>query len=405
MAGLLGDSWTDPRTIGLLGLAQDLARNKSLTRGLMGGAQSYSGAMLDGQRMEEERKRRGLQEQMLQMQMQQAQAAMAEQTAQRATRTNDEAIIRKNLTPMPGPMPDGAAGVPPRFDAGSLFGQGLSMGGLGDALKINQAMQPAPRKLTAYKPGDQVRDDAGNVAFEVPAAPEKPKEINPNQPFMLVDGKIVPNEAYQQYDLRARAAGAARSNITVGTGKVGELETSYRKEFNTLPEVVRYKSALPAYKAVEGAAARPGTQSEINLIYGLAKLYDPESVVREGEYDTIAKSQSIPEWIKGQAQRLAGGGKLTPETKAQILVEAKARKAVLENEYNGAQRTYDGIVKRQGLDPQNIFTPIGGDARPSETKAPSRMVQVDGGGSVMATLGADGKYYVKQGGKTYRVEE
>ena len=204
---------------------------------------------------------------------------------------------------------------------------------------------------------------------------------------------------------RGQVAARGATSVTVGTGKVGELETSYRKEFNALPEVIRYKSALPAFKAVQGAATRPGTQSEINLIYGLAKLYDPESVVREGEYDTIANSQSIPEWLKGQAQRLAGGGKLTPETKSQILTEANARKQALEDEYNGAQRTYDGIARRQGLDPQNIFTPVGGYAAPETNKPKSRLVTLDGGGSATATLGADGNYYIKSGGKTYRVED
>jgi hypothetical protein len=96
---------------------------------------------------------------------------------------------------------------------------------------------------------------------------------------------------------------------------------------------------------------------------------------------------------------------LTPETKRQILIEARARKAALEDEYNGAQRTYEGIAKRQGLDPQNVFTPVGGYSTPGGGKPKSRLVQIDGGGSVSATLGEDGNYYVKRGGKTYRVEE
>lgn len=159
--------------------------------------------------------------------------------------------------------------------------------------------------------------------------------------------------------------------INVGTGKVGELETNYRKEFNSLPEVTKYKNALPAFKAVEGAASREGPQADINLIYGLAKLYDPDSVVREGEYDTIANSQSIPEWIKGAAQKLTGGGRLTPATKAQILTEARARIGTFENEYKGAQQTYTEIVRRQGLDPRNIFTPVGGYQPPKVDAKPT----------------------------------
>lgn len=41
----------------------------------------------------------------------------------------------------------------------------------------------------------------------------------------------------------------------------------------------------------------------------------------------------------------------------------------------------------------------------SSAKPRTKIVQLDGGGSASATLGADGNYYVERGGKRYRVEE
>lgn len=137
-------------------------------------------------------------------------------------------------------------------------------------------------------------------------------------------------------------------------------ETDLRKEFADLPEVKKYKNAIPAYQSIVKAAKINNPQADINLIYGLAKLYDPDSVVREGEYDTIANSQSIPEWLKGQAQRLSGGGRLTQETKGQIIQQAAIRAGAYESEVKGARTSFDKIARGRGLDPTNVFPEIGG---------------------------------------------
>lgn len=164
-------------------------------------------------------------------------------------------------------------------------------------------------------------------------------------------------------------AQATRDAARINTGF--KNETELRKEFADLPEVKRYKSAYPSYKAIEDAAKTSNPQADINLIYGLAKLYDPESVVREGEYATIANSQAIPERIKSIAQSLIGNGKLTPETKKQILAEARNRIATFENEYGKAKAGYTEIAKARGIDTRGVFTDVGGAAPAPAPAAPA----------------------------------
>ena len=143
---------------------------------------------------------------------------------------------------------------------------------------------------------------------------------------------------------------------------IAKIETDLRKELNDLPQVKKFANATPAYKAIVDAAGRDNKQADINLVYGLAKLYDPDSVVREGEYDTIAKSQTIPEWLKGQAASLMGsGGKLTAQTRALILKEAESRLNSYRTEYDSAANLYAGIARQRGVNPQNIVVPIAGD--------------------------------------------
>jgi len=135
--------------------------------------------------------------------------------------------------------------------------------------------------------------------------------------------------------------------------------TDLRKEFESLDPVQKYRKAYPAYEAVRDAAQRSTPQSDINLVYGIAKLYDPESVVREGEYNTIANSQAIPQRIKGIAQQLQSKGKLTPETKNQLLNEAEGRIKTFESQYAGVRSQYQDIATRNNLAPADVFTPAG----------------------------------------------
>jgi hypothetical protein len=154
----------------------------------------------------------------------------------------------------------------------------------------------------------------------------------------------------------------AQSNRDAANIQAGfKNEQSVREEFNGLPEIKNYKQAFPAYKAIKDAAGRNTPQSDINLVYGIAKLYDPTSVVREGEYSTVANSPNIPERVKGYAQYLAGGGKLSPETKKQIVAEAESRIGTYKAEHDKARSTYNDIVKQRGMNPNTVL-PAMGDA-------------------------------------------
>lgn len=179
-----------------------------------------------------------------------------------------------------------------------------------------------------------------------------PYAVQPGQQFqrtasadaMLTDRRL------REQNLIAREA-----NQIASGQKIASASTALRKEFDDLPEVKNYKQALPAYSAIVDATKRNTPQADINLVYGIAKLYDPTSVVREGEYNTVANSPNIPDRIKGYAQYLAGGGKLTPAVKQQILQEATGRINSYEGEYVATRNNYSDIAQRSGADPSLLF--------------------------------------------------
>ena len=353
-----------------LGLAMLAAAGPSRTpmsfgQRLFAGMGQHDQYLQEKEQREQLRKAREAQLAFQQMQMVQM---VQEQAQRKAAQEREDAIdgayrgaIRtpqqQALSQFRGPTQAAAQAMPgmiPQIDQQALIESLAKV----DPRTAFQMLAPKPRKLTTVAPGASLVDES-DPTKPVFTAPDRPKEINPNQPFMMIDGKITPNPAYQQYEMAKAQAGRTSVNVNTAADKTFENETALRKEFNTLPEVVGYKAAIPAFKAVQDAATRLTPQSDINIIYGIAKLYDPTSVVREGEYATIANSQAIPERIKSLAQQIQGKGKLTPETRAQLMVEARQRIGTLQGEYNGAKSTYEGIAKKRQLDTGNVFAPVG----------------------------------------------
>lgn len=83
--------------------------------------------------------------------------------------------------------------------------------------------------------------------------------------------------------------------------------------------------------------ADSGTDDQA-LIYTFAKVMDPNSVVRESEYDTVQRfSQSLAQWAYGKIDRVFGNdGFLTEEAK-------KAIKKTLEKKLAATKISYDNV--------------------------------------------------------------
>lgn len=374
MAGLLDlfGNADDAQRAGLLMLAAagPRAQPASFGQRLLESVQQFDAGTQqkkDRAAQEEERKQRAAQmQQAMQMQafqMQQAQTLAARQAEQ-------DAATRQFRSQLPSPEMAAA--------------QGALAGGGGPTVANAQRMQPVdPNQSLLFKamqagqvsPMDYVsslRKDTAPIKvgagetllhpgtmkplFTNPKPEDLPADVRAYEYAKKMDGY---KGTYEQWAREMANLKAPRTNVNLDLRDPIKNENDLRREFADLPEVKNYKSALPAYSAVEDAAKRNTPQSDINLVYGIAKLYDPTSVVREGEYATIANSQSIPERVKGYAQFLSGGGKLTPETKAQLLTEARGRINSFKSEFDGAQNTYSDIVKRRGGDTRNVFTPIG----------------------------------------------
>lgn len=330
MQGLLGNSFDDPRTMATLQLAQGLLGGGGSMQRLATGLQGYGSVMGASKKEEEERKRRQLQGQMLMQQLEQAKAQQAAQQAAAAQQARDDGILRQNFAPMPGPNPDGSAGVAPQFDPRGMLGQGMSLGGLGQAAQLNQMMQPPQRKLTAYKPGDEVRDEAGNVAFRVPTQEKEPEAL---RAFAAAYGKDSPEyaQALRQY-ARKLATPSAGVQVNVGAEKplIGAVGAGLGKQIDESLSAAR--AAIPAIQtaqtlrsAVDSGKLVSGPGASFRVL-GL-QLGQMLGVGGENGAEILANTrtaiQSMAQAELDAAQQMKGQGQIT-ESERDIIRRAAA---------------------------------------------------------------------------------
>ena len=129
-----------------------------------------------------------------------------------------------------------------------------------------------------------------------------------------------------------------------------------RQEITTLPETKRYTEALPIYRSMVKSHDKDSAAADLDFVYGVAKIFDPESVVREGEMKLVGKAQSIPEDVQGFMKRAAfGEGRLTSEARRRILEVAGTRMNELRESYNERTAAYPGIARRFNIDSVNVM--------------------------------------------------
>jgi len=137
-----------------------------------------------------------------------------------------------------------------------------------------------------------------------------------------------------------------------------DKEHTLRAGFDGLQPVKNFRESMPVYQSMLDAKDRDNATADLNLIYGLAKIFDPASVVRESELSMVVKSGSPAERLLGEFNYIANGGRLTPDRRAELLKEASSRMQGHKDLYDGLAAGYSKIAGDYGLDSNRVVTPM-----------------------------------------------
>ena len=177
------------------------------------------------------------------------------------------------------------------------------------------------------------------------------------------------------------------AGVSVGAPVIQGSGDTQLKEVLNHPTVKGAIDANRAYIEMTKARADNTPEGALHMIYMLAKIYDPNSVVREGEVATAQNTSPGMEKFWGIYNK---------QVDAKSPLSERAKESFLNEGYKAAQSHYDaakGLIDfageratRLGLDPRNVMPPLNAPAPPAKQEpakgaratapAPTRPVEV-----------------------------
>lgn len=190
--------------------------------------------------------------------------------------------------------------------------------------------------------------------------------------------KLTPDQRSQAIAAADRSRANAAPRVSVNTSDPTAVSRELRQivnDFNT--QTADAQKVVKTFKTMENAVQNPSVAGDVSLVFNYFKTIDPQSTVREGEYDTIINATSVPDRIKNYAQRLKTGQKLTEGQRADLLNTAKQNVMAIAPQVQTTVENYRGFVSTLGKDPdkvirnpfEGIFPPAGGGNRPPTAPA------------------------------------
>lgn len=236
---------------------------------------------------------------------------------------------------------------------------------------ILQQILPAafgPRTFTFEKMPD------GSIVRIDPTSKEPPSKVYDPYPATgtSAGGDAIPSPppgadpvAWRKQWAELKAKNVAGSTLPASVEETQRVH----KTVVDLPSYKNLAQAAPIYRSMFETAGRNTKASDLNLVYGLGKIMDPTSVVREGEMVMVKNTASLPDWLVGAINQLNGGSGLTPDTRKAIMTEAYSRAKAYEDQYKDETEHYRGVASRNRMPVEDII-PVFKAATPWEPAAP-----------------------------------
>lgn len=201
--------------------------------------------------------------------------------------------------------------------------------------------------------------------------PYRPKPTAEAQPSTIAP---VPAGVDPKVWREAQSKRAAEEGMPADTKVVSAL----RNEVQGLPSYKNLAQASPVYKSMTEAAGRDNRAADVNLIYGMAKIMDPGSVVRESEMTVAQAIATLPQQLQAALKsQMTEAGRLTPELRQMIMQEARSRILAYQGMFDQDANMYRGIAQRGRMNEADVLPTFGpfDEFKSPKTTAP---VTIDG---------------------------
>lgn len=131
------------------------------------------------------------------------------------------------------------------------------------------------------------------------------------------------------------------------------------KDYQSQPGFQRLKEVAPTIQSMVKSLDDPSAMADLDFVYGLAKILDPTSVVRESEAGMVIDSQGIAPSLLGQLNKIMTGQQaMLPETRKTLVGVAMRRAKEFEAQAQQERGFYGNMAKESGYNPDTYLQPV-----------------------------------------------
>lgn len=146
-------------------------------------------------------------------------------------------------------------------------------------------------------------------------------------------------------------------NENANDSKRADDERALLSQFNGQPVVKDYNTVVANKLTADNIISNGvGGPADLALVFSFMKSLDPNSVVREQEYDNAAKSGNIfaGQWAKFNGYFKENGGFLPENVKKEFQNLVNQKLAAQQRQYDNIRKEYQRIATSQGLRAENV---------------------------------------------------
>ena len=173
-----------------------------------------------------------------------------------------------------------------------------------------------------------------------------------------------------------QAGGDGGISSSAAFTRANSLRDEYNQQtanYRTIADIAARSEAYANRVAANPSAA--SGQADVGLVYALAKIYDPTSVVREGEFATMARQGGYGEQMRSWVNQALGRG-FSAAIRAQILAEIRNGVTSARSQRDQTRERYVGLAQQSQIDPSMVIDDYQASGSPGAGAEPPKTSRV-----------------------------
>lgn len=153
--------------------------------------------------------------------------------------------------------------------------------------------------------------------------------------------------------------------LVPGSEKYLKAVDQLTKSFQKSEDVSKYRNSKPNLLAMESAfnrALEGDNIAVVDMVFAVAKMFDPGSVVREGEFITIERAGGLPDQVVGAIAKINGKTQLGRKTLTNLLTAGRERMKTYEPAYRASIQRQQYLANKYNMSLMEL------DVRPEDAR-------------------------------------